>query len=199
MAELFLMGTLAFWLLLLSEVVLLFIFTAYENGLAATISLVAYVAIMQFFGGVDVLGYVLHNPLPVVAGVLSYFVIGTAWGVFKWWLFVRDRLEEYEDMKAEFLKKNGRTDTKTVPDDMKQAWRNRLHENWNGDLSKPPVARENKSRILNWMAFWVPSMMYSLLNDFVRRVFRAIYLWISAELQKISDSVYSGVRSDLPE
>jgi len=201
LAELFIVGTMPFWLLILAEVVLLFIFVAYENGIGATLSLVAFGAILQFCGGVDIVGYVIHHPFQLAGLVVAYFVVGTIWGVIKWWLYVNDKLQVYEDLKIEWLRSKGHEGTNVVPDELKADWKAYLEDERYAPgrraIAKQPLAREHKGRIMNWMAFWVPSVLYSLFNDFIRRVFQSIYYRIARELQKISDKVFAHVKNDM--
>ena len=201
LAELFIVGTMPFWLLLLAEVVLLFIFVAYENGIGATLSLIVFGAILQFCGGVDIAGFVVQHPFQLAGVIIAYFVVGTVWGVVKWWLFVNDKLQAYEDMKIEWLRIKGHEGTNVVPEDLKSQWKEYIddhHFPHRKTVAKAPLAREHKNRILNWMGFWVPSMLYSLFNDFIRRVFQSIYYRIAKELQKISDRIFHHVKHDMP-
>ena len=189
--EIFLIGSLFFWLLLIAELILLFIFVANDLSIPATLSLLLTAGLLQFAGNVDLLGLVTANPGLIILGVVLYFVAGTVWGVIKWYLYCRDRLEEYLDGKRKWLK--GRVGT---PEDLTQAWRDHCSRY---KVINKPIVSEHKTNILRWMAFWPISLAWSFLDDFVRRVFRAIYQHIAEFLQGVSDRVFAGVTAELEE
>jgi len=203
MFELFVIGTFWFWALIIAELVLLFVFIENENGVEATVSLVIFAACLQWLGNVDLIGYVLSNPLSILAVVAAYFVIGSVWGIIKWWVFCRDRLEEYQDARENFLRSHGADPSlKTMPENLRAAWKKWLDDHRNYDqgrtLDEAPRASKNKSRIMRWMSFWPVSMIWSLINDFVKRIFKTIYQKIAGFLQRISDNMFGSIRDDLP-
>ena len=202
MFELFLAGTFWFWALIALEIVLLFVFVEWENGVSATISLVVFGALLQFFGNVDIIGYVMGNPFQLIVIVAAYFVFGAVWGICKWWIFCRDRLEEYKELKSEFLRSKGLPENeKTIPIEHRVEWKKKLDDAKryanSRNLGEAPLVRSHKAQILRWMSFWPISMIWGLINDFVRRVCKAIYNRISKFLQRVSDNIFSGVQDDL--
>jgi hypothetical protein len=203
MFELFVIGTFWFWALLAFEVILLFAFVEYENGVGATISLVIFACCLQWLGDVDLLGFVFGNPLQLFICVASYFLIGAIWGTVKWWIFCRDRLEEYRELKEEFLISKGLpAGTKVMPQEHKAAWKEKLERftdygRGGGTLAEAPRVKKNKSRIMRWMSFWPVSMIWSIINDFVKRIFKSIYYKIAGYLQHIADNMFGGIQDDL--
>ena len=202
MIELFVVGTFWFWILVALEIALLFMFVEYENGYGASFSILAFAAALQFLGKVDIIGFMYTNPMKVGLLALSYFAVGAIWGVVKWWIFCCDRLREYEEFKTEFLKENNCAGAKVVPENLRVSFKEALAKHaWNRgrDLSKAPSAKENKAKIVRWMTFWWVSLVWSLINDFVKRLFQEIYNRISGFMQHISDAMFNkaGVEADL--
>jgi len=66
-------------------------------------------------------------------------------------------------------------------------------------LAESPRVRDNKAKIMRTMSWWPISLVWSFLDDFVKRVFRLVYLKISGFLQRISDNMFGGVKDDLPD
>ncbi len=203
MYELFVVGSLLFWLLIAAEIVMLFVFIDQENGIGATISVVVFAALLQWCGDVDLIGYVRLHPLFILSCIAGYFALGAVWGVIKWWMFCRDRLEEYEEARDEFLRSMGQpSGTRAVPPELRQQWKEHLRSpdhlgrNRTVDLSKTPQVHAHKAEILRWMTFWVVSMIWSFINDLVKRVFRMIYQKLANWLQAISDKMFGGVKDD---
>lgn len=201
--ELFMYGTVWFWGLVVLELILLCLFVEYEHGIGATISLAVFATILYFLGQVDFITYIKDHPFHIMGMLGLFFFIGTMWGIGKWWMFVRDRLEEYEEYKVEWLEKKGRKGLKIVPDDLKAEWKRELDGQYRGYNDKrhkitgtAPSVRDYKAKIMRWMAFWPISMIWSVINDFVKRVFKAIYYQISASMQRISDHLYKSTTAD---
>ena len=201
--ELFLVGTFWFWALVVAEIILLFIFIENENGIGATISMIVFGCCLQFFGNVDFFNYMIENPLSIAIVVASYFLLGAIWGCVKWWIFCRDRWEEYLEMKEDFLRSKGLPPgTKVIPDEHKLEWTRKLkeHGSYRGrTLAQSPRVRDNKGKILRWMSFWPVSLIWSLINDFVKRIFKTIYQKIAGFLQRIADNMFAGANEDLAD
>ncbi len=206
MFELFVVGTFWFWALIVVEVLLLFLFVEWENGFGATLSVLIFAAALQWCGDVDFISYVFANPLRLLAVVVAYFLSGGVWGTVKWWIFAKDCLEEYEERRDEFLRDKGLVAGVVVPPQFRKEWRDtlnrdrgysRLHSG--RTLAEAPRARDNKSSIMRWMSFWPISMLWSFLDDFVKRVFKTIYQRIHNFLQRIADNMWakSTVSEDL--
>ena len=200
MFELFVIGSFWFWALVIAELALLVLFVENESGLWATVSLILFAVLLQFFGNADLIGFITASPLTVVSILGAYFLLGAIWGVVKWWIFCHDRLEEYEELKAEFLQERGVTDTKVVPPELRDAWRQKITYR-DHRLGQPPRVREHKSRVLRWMSFWCIDLIWSICHDFVKRVFRTIYRRIAEFLQRIADNMFAraGVEEDLAD
>lgn len=207
MLELFVIGTFWFWALIIAEIVLLFLFVEKENGVGATVSMVIFLCALQWMGDVDILGFVFSNPLKLAAIVASYFAFGAVWGTVKWWIFCRDRKEDYNNMKDAFLREKGvAPGTKVVPEEHRQAWQTALRNEANNayrrqndswTLAEAPRVRDNKAKIMRTMSWWPISMIWSFLDDFIKRVFRTIYYKISGVLQRIADKMFGDVQDDL--
>lgn len=197
MLELFAVGTFWFWALIAAEIILLFVFVEYENGIGATISLAIFAALLQWCGKVDLFGYVIQHPVVVLMALVAYLLLGTVWGVIKWRIFCADRLDDYEELKYEFLKGKGLpASTKTVPVELRKEWSEKVERTkdyrTNQTIADVPSARVHKAMIMRWMSLWVISILWSFLNDFLKRVFQSVYKKIAAFLQRIAANVWSG-------
>jgi hypothetical protein len=198
MFELFVVGTFWFWALIIAEIVLLFMFVEYENGVGATVSLIIFACALQWCGDVNLVGFIFDNPLKLLAMVAAYFLLGGVWGTIKWWIFSKDRLEEYEELRDDFLRNKNLPAGTAVPQQFRREWKEKLERHrghgrygHGRTLAEAPRARDNKSRIMRWMSFWPVSMLWSFLDDFVKRVFKTIYHRISNFLQRISDNMFA--------
>lgn len=199
-AEPFAIGSLWFWVLLAVEAALLIGLVAIKQGVFATLSLLVAATLLAVWGDLNVYGYVIVHPWTVLLGIAGYFVAGTAWSVVKWWLFVRDQRARYDDMREVFCREHRLADGR-IPENLAGAWRDRLKaESLRGKkIEVPPLVREHKANILYWMCYWPFSLVWTILNDPVRKTFLYIYRQIQDHMQAISDRVFAGVEKDFPE
>jgi hypothetical protein len=194
-SEVFAVGSPWFWLLLGAEAALMIGLIEWGKGLLATLSLVATLALLQLLGNTNVLGVVNHHPLLLVFGVIGYFATGTIWSVARWWLFVRDMRNRYDEARADFC--HDQRLHGPIPESQQQQWLEYLASR-KRKIEIRPKARRHKSRILVWMAYWPWSLFWTMLNDPVRKAFRYIFHHIHDYLQEISDNAFKGVEEDLP-
>lgn len=195
MLELFVVGSFWFWALIAVELILLFVFVEYENGIGATISLVAFAALLQWCGNADLLGYMATHPWYIATSLAAYFLIGSVWGIIKWRLYCSDRLDAYEEMKSDFIRsKRLPATTKVIPPEHRAEWKDRIERTrkYGSDqtIADVPLVRLHKAMILRWMTLWVVSMVWSFANDFLKRIFREIYRKLAAFLQTMADNVW---------
>lgn len=107
--ELFVVGTFWFWVLIAAEFFFLIFLLEKERYVAApfTLLLVAALLVLGGSGLGDAVRWVYHNPLYTVAGVICYFLFGTAYVISpyigKWWWFVRDVRDHNRDTKQAWL------------------------------------------------------------------------------------------------
>lgn len=253
----------------------LFALIEFERPGWATLVVALVLATIHFGTEVDVLSFVAHHPVQAIGMVLSYFVIGAAWSVGKWWFFVRRLRDKYDEQKTDFLRARDVLGDK-VPEELKEAFladvcpeayhkavrrfqanhpemaeaaaqqrrenlrrddpatgpdwealgawdktfyqsrgmhsRMVLQSNLPGELKDEfrailagpefkaaiiPHPRDHKARILIWMAWWPWSMIWTLLNDPIKRAFRAIYRWLQGYLRKVAIKAFRRVDDDL--
>lgn len=196
MLEIFVFGSFWFWVIVCLELVALFAFVEFENGIAATISLLVFAACLQFLGDINIISYIANNPWATFGLIAAYFLIGTTWGTIKWWLYCSDRLEQYNERREEFLRGRGEDVNQPVPSHLREEWKRVIGK---GDrspfssetLADPPLAKNHKSDIIRWMSFWFISVVWTFVNDFVKRVFTRIYRNIALFLQSLSDNMFN--------
>lgn len=195
MMELFAYGTIGFWGLLAAEILLLLVFENFKQGIAATISVVAYLGFLQYFAKVDVLTYAMTHWyfVAVLAGV--YLVFGVGWGVFMWRRLVIQRLEKYNDLYQQYLIDIGLpTDTKVLPEDKRQGWvrvvEGTKNYNTRETVADTPQVRHYKAEVIRWMTLWVFSLMLYMFKDLVADLFKKIYRRIASFLQRIADDLW---------
>lgn len=185
------------WLFIAIEIVLLFVLVETDQGVGAGISILIFAALLNWVGGVPVFATIWANPLWVFALLGIYLVVGTGWAISKWYIHVKKIARKYREIKDEFMSDRGLE--KGHPLDDKQRLELRSRTQAQGLREVPPKANKNKSRITGWMMFWPVSMIWSVLDDFVKELFFQIYDYIGGFLQRISDRVFKDIVDDFKE
>jgi hypothetical protein len=193
-------GSFWFWTVVVAEVVLLIGLVEWNKGPLATLSLLATLALLHLFGDLNIAGYVIAHPWTVLAGVGAYFLAGTAWSVAKWWLYVREQRGRYDELRTDFCLEHGLTEGR-IDGQLAEEWSQRLQaEHVRGrKIEVPPLVREHKGDILRWMTYWPFSLVWTVLDDPVRKTFQMIYRHLQERLQAIADRAFAGVEADFPQ
>jgi len=192
-----LLATFWFWLIAV-EIIILFVCMARDSGAFATVSLVVFAPLLYWGGGVDFVTWFGQNPEYLYYGIPGYFVVGLGWALLKWVLLLVDKREELKENQASFRKKHA------LPDDVAltqksvssghldketlKKWRGR--DVYPGPLTAIPKARDYKYKIINWLSYWPFSMLWSLVDDFVRRISKAIYNLVHDLFQSIANKIF---------
>jgi hypothetical protein len=198
--EIFLVGGVWFWLLLLAETILLVVLLEWDQGALATLTLLATLLLVQVLGDVNVYGYIIQHPLTMVLGGVGYFVLGTLWAIAKWWFYVREQRVWYNELRAAFLRRHRQEPQAAMPEDLQHIWQDCLTRarKTGRRLDVRPLAAQHKRSVLRWMSYWPWSLTWTMLKDPVRKAFLAIYHNIAEHLQEISNRAFKGVEADLP-
>jgi hypothetical protein len=163
------------------EVVALILLTEHDRGAIATASLVGFLAVLQLYFGIDLLGFAQTHVTFIASGVILYFVMGVAWSVFKWYWWVGKTADELKEQKTRIIEDRF-SHIKDVDDEKREGfWAKHVKESI-------PSPRHHKSKILRWMGYWPISVAWFVLNDFVREIFNHLYYRFVAIYQKISDA-----------
>lgn len=196
MIEAFLAAGFLVWTILGIETILLLYWIDREYSGLATGSILVAGAALQWLCKIDIIGYIALNPAIVGYAVGGYFVLGTIWSVIKWWFFVKAERRRYDEFKANFLRRQG-VEGLSIPEDLRQKFKDSLEDlRYENKIEIRPQVGNHKARIYLWMAYWPWSMIWTIINDPVRRVFTEIYTQIKATLQRISDHIWKGTEDD---
>lgn len=183
-------GTIGFWVFITASVIAMLTFINFQKGAAATVVAALTILGFQFYGGIDIFGHVKNHPLALLAYGGIYALCGMGTGVFKWWRFVRNNRAKYLEAKAEFIE-----DGKSMTE-----WP-RYRDAGDYHAIKfifEPVARQHKAAITMWMTYWPLVLVWTVINDPVRKFFRMMYESVTGLLERISKNAFKDVDDDLP-
>ena len=180
-----------FWISL-AAVIALVVCEATESPVAAAFSIIAAILGLQFLADVNIFGYVVAHPLSVLQYVAGYFTLGAAWGIAKWWMFALKMRDIFRTHKDEFYTKHKLVPGSTIPISLKLDWETSWNTYPHQRSDFPPKASKYKTRIVRWIAYWPPSVLWSIFNDLFEKIARAVYETIARFLQSISNRVFKG-------
>lgn len=156
----------------------------------------------HFWQTPSVIDWVVANGVFTLAYVAAYLAVGVGWSFIKWFSYLMGFRDTFREQKEAFCLKNGLDPKQPVPEDRLAQLDQHLASNvsWGerhrGQLlsRERPRAAKSKSRIVAWMAFWPFSVVGTVLNDPVRRLFNFLYSQFKALYERMSNFVF---RKDL--
>jgi hypothetical protein len=178
-----LFGTTLFWAIVVLESI--FIFWALDDeddetgGVVVTISIIIILGLLQAFGNVKVGSYLLHHPWKSIVFLAAYFVAGGLWSIVKWWVVETDK---FAKVREGFLRSKHASGT-TVPAELQDEWRTVV-------AAKKTDTLEHKGRFLAWIAYWPWSLVWTAINNPVKRLAQRIYYELQSTYQRITDRVW---------
>lgn len=189
-----------FFVVLLAIYVFATVLTEVEKFGWATLLLIAGVVVAQFFAGLNILGWVKGHGVETVIYTVAYVGVGVAWSFIKWFSFLMAFRDKFRSYKEKFLLGlNPPGDPKaTVPSNFQKDFEEYLgrqssYRGIYGDnpMNLRPRAAKNKARIVSWMSLWPCSLIGTLLNDPVKRLFNLIFNWFKGLYQKMADKLFA--------
>lgn len=185
---------LSFWVLSFLAVVALIAFVENKLGGWAIATVIFYLALLHFFSSrgwtpINVLEYAQAHWGEVFMGVVSYFVIGTIWSILKWWSYVKGERRRYDEAISAQEKKLGKPVSEWNEEELKNLF---VYRYGADNIEIRPKVDSHKEDVFLWIGFWPFSATWTIIDDPVRRICKAIYDLIGKSLQRISDNAWKG-------
>lgn len=173
--------------IVLLDVLLFFVLVALaaeEQFVVWLIGIAALAGVMFYFSP-TALALVMSNPLYILAGFVSYFAIGVAYSIYKWWSFVDASLlkQKYENWKASYPQTRENKFQYESEEKAKEEFLNSSHNPYRRVGFS--LSDKNNWKISNWIVTWP----FSLLVD----LFRAFFVDLTKNLVRIFSGVYDKI------
>jgi len=134
----------------------------------ATATLIATALATQFLHVADIFGFVTHHAVESL---------------------LREKFREHRD--EWYSAKGLAVGTELTAEQQREFDESFRYQSFNGNaLNTKPKATKNKRRIVAWMAYWPFSMVGTIINDPVRRLFKFLFNTFKALYQNIADHVF---------
>ena len=204
--DLFVVGGVFFWILVGLALIGMLSTVVREAFAGAFLIFFAFCVIVFGFSDLKWSWFVEHqNQLDFYA--ILYLVGAVVTSFFKWYFFLRDAKDRYDNCKAKFLESVNRAGETTIPDSLKRTWIRYLTDHYESDSLKYgqtatianviPSAKQNKDRIIGWMAYWPLVAFWSLMDDVLRRVWETMHRLVSRFYQNIASLVFKDIRDEM--
>lgn len=170
----------------------------FEKGSAATWTLLLAALVVAIMERAHLSWGGILAALPGVAlFVIAYFAIGACWSVVKWYFFTRMLREAYDAARKKVILEKGIAAGRDKVLVVRQL-RENLHYTYRygSDLIIPPDPSQHTSRILTWIGHWPFSLLWTLINDPVRRMVKAIYQRLKNVYRAIGKRAFAGVEDE---
>ncbi len=198
LSELLIVGAFWFWILVAAEIGILFLCSATEKGFLAAFSIGVFGAVLQWFSGVDIIGFVTEHPIHAAIAVALYLLCGVVWSIIRWHLYSGTKIHELVDRRGQWYADtstvNGTVDGKSyyqrhaealkyyeahgVPEDYIGKWNKYVDDN-------APTATANKSKICTWMGLFPIDIVYYIFSDFLSDLFSRLYRRLAVVYENI--------------
>ena len=187
-------GSVWFWLIMLAAFCGIAALVENEEGVWATLVMVLTAVSLNWVWKVPILKTCALHPWKALLWVLVYFVAGALWGLFKWWLYAHKQLAAYKELRDEFMKSENVTELTPA---LALKLKSKAGMQYPPLRAEAPSVSQHKCDITRWMTYWPFSVVGTLLNDFVRKAWNYIYVFMSTTYDRISKHVFRKYEADV--
>lgn len=131
-----------------------------------------------------------------------YFSFGACWAVLKWQMHLLHARRWFTENEKELRTANWSTTMGTSKPRSHKSLRSDLFGSRELDWQQgqnisqtklseiAPLASEFKRKIMDWIVFWPWSAIWTIINDPITRLVKAIYNWLASLLQRMSNRTF---------
>jgi hypothetical protein len=183
---------LIFLFALIGVIIVAIVLTELEQFGWATVLLLATVFGSQALHVAEPLTWVKDHAVESLVYSLIYVAVGIAWSFAKWFSFLIQFRDRFRKEKERFLTNKDLDIKSQVPAALLYEFNSSLSRySYHGNsLNEKPRASNNKSRIVSWMSLWPCSVIGTILNDPIRRIFNFLFGQFKALYQRLADHVF---------
>lgn len=181
-----------FWLAFFFVVALIIYEIEEDSGAGTTaVAVVGSVALWYFTGGTNPLPWLSQHWAELLGYLVLYIIVGAGWGIAKWWFYLHNKGDEYEEQRANYQK----AWTDATPSF--KAGYGDDYKTWIANKGYPPAFLEHKADFTMWMVWWPFSAFWTLLNDPLKRIYRMIVQHLGGMLTRMSNAVFANRFTEL--
>ena len=172
-----------------------------------------------------VVSFIRENWRNLIPAAIVYVVVGMPWALFKWWRFVRKEARLLQEFLQDHpmpvqgqgsrILNGGFTELPVDPNESTDTYRLRKRNHvaryfecrsstrsgifYSQETDKFEVlASRNKSAIMTWMALWPFSVLDTMFEDLIIRLWENLYTLLTGTFKRISEAVLAPLNPPSP-
>lgn len=170
-----------------------------ENFGGATFTTLIGVGLLHLFGVVNIVA-LFANPVLLIGCLAAYLVAGMIWSLIKWKSYLggwrRETVDWVAEERSRYFKDNPNATEAGFQEMLGKS--NRVsgkhgYYRYGGQGLQAPKVRENLGLITGWAVYWVPSLIWTVIDDPIRRAFQ----WLVLRLGVVFESIRQGEQNKL--
>lgn len=156
-----------FWGLIALELILLLWFVEQEWALASIISVAVFAGLLWWLADIPIWKWIHDNPGTFIKYCMYYILIGLCWSVIKYYFILKKIQKFVKEARNHWEKKIDvlSTEYKTFRD-----YLNSKASSY--DDTKNHSFKSSTKKLVFWAMFWIPSMIWTVIDDPIRKLFR---------------------------
>lgn len=164
--------------LILSFLTLELLCAAHENNFFAILGFIAYGLSLHFFTDIGVFQFIKDsiNDGTIWLWILGYFCIGVLWSFIKFYTVLKSWRNKY----------NHHLRTWEEDGDIRKSFRDNFKRFIASEIGDLPKFSSYRNRTINWIICWPFSFIWTMVNDF----FRKIGVWLYEGFNWVYKSIY---------
>lgn len=182
----FALGTIWFWVSIFMLSLVLSVIVENGSGVWATIWTIGSVISISYIYKWSIITAVKLHPGAAIIWLGIYLLAGALWSVCKWYFYLHKEMNKYKDEKRKFLAANN----------AKELTPKLAKEFLCFNSISLCDASEHKGDLIRWSTYWPFSVLGTLLNDFIRKIWEYVYDMLQSTYQRMSDAMFKEVAQD---
>ena len=184
---------LGFWLAVIGFNVGLLALAVHKRPGWASITFVALPVFLHVTHTTNIPVFIHNHPWWALAYVGGYIIGAFVYAVVQWHFKTTDAKNKYRELRTRFLMKYQVKGTE-VPVSLRKEW---IDERKRHPEVELPKRIDYKDDIICWMAYWPWELLWSLVGDYLRRVFERLYAMTGKVFDDITDRAQREYDRDL--
>ena len=167
-----------FWGLIIVEFILLTWFVEQEWPAPSFASIIIFIVLLWWLADIPVWVWIKENPWRLTRYFGYYIILGVCWSFFKYYFQLKRTRKVLSRAKAEWTLRNQNT---TEPITFQQF----LNDSSGFYKIRKDLDFESSARkLIFWSMFWPTSMVWTLLNDPFRKLFKWLIFDVFVEIYR---------------
>lgn len=149
----------------------------------------------------------MNNPLIILKYLGIYLGLGIIWSFCKWYFFLKNVSADYQELKEITINQHGNLEPNMLQAKIYETYRSiysysdktklKIESGVNHTYNLIiPQAKEYKALITSWITHWPISLVWTLINDPIKKLINHIFSYIQGIFQQMSNAIFKSAMKD---